>query len=510
MSIANPASIAENVERFRLAVADLFGLHFDDSKLAFLAELLRARAEASGCEDATYVQRVNDRSLAATEYRWLAQQLTVTETFFFRQIEQCRALLQVLSERMRESPSASIRLLSAGCATGEEPYSLAMLLRAQFGDAIAVRIRGVDLNPQGLERARRGRYTSWSLRETPPEQLARFFVQEGREYQLDAVIRGAVTFEERNLVAPNPELFWPASYDAVFCRNVLMYFAPEAARRIVAQIARSLVPGGFLFLGYAETLRGLSSQFHLRHDHGTFYYQLRDPAETAPLGHDQRSAAAAPVVAVAAPFTDSMTWVETIERSAERIHALGRTRPCAATPDPSAARVPSRDRIDLDPAFDLLRKERFAEALALIHELPPSSTRDPDVLLLRSVLFTHSGQLDLAEKTSRELLGLDEHSAGAHYLLALISEARGSREQAREHDQFALYLDPTFAMARLHLGLLALHTGERATARRELEQALLLLQREEGSRLLLFGGGFERPALVALCRAQLQTCGGIA
>ena len=99
-------------------------------------------------------------------------------------------------------------------------------------------------------------------------------------------------------------------------------------------------------------------------------------------------------------------------------------------------------------------------------------------------------------------------NAGAHYLLALCREGAGDSSAAAERDQVATYLDPAFAMPRLHLGLLARRKGDRERAREELGQALLLLQREDASRLLLFGGGFGREALSALCRAEILACGG--
>ena len=155
-----------------------------------------------------------------------------------------------------------------------------------------------------------------------------------------------------------------------------------------------------------------------------------------------------------------------------------------------------------------MREERFAEALEMMQRLPPESGRDPDVLLLHAALLTHRGRLAEAEEACRRLLDVDELSAGAHYLLALCREGARDRTGAVNHDQVAIYLDPSFAMPHLHLGLLARRAGDRAAAQRELGQALLLLQREDGSRVLLFGGGFSRETLVALCRTELVGCGG--
>ena len=140
--------------------------------------------------------------------------------------------------------------------------------------------------------------------------------------------------------------------------------------------------------------------------------------------------------------------------------------------------------------------------------LPVDSARDPDALLLQAVGLTHGGDLAVAERVCRELLELDEMSAGAHYLMALCREDAGDPRGAAEHDQLAVYLDPGFAMPRLHLGLLARRKGDLAGARRELGEALALLQREEASRLLLYGGGFNREVLLALCRAEILACEG--
>ena len=93
---------------------------------------------------------------------------------------------------------------------------------------------------------------------------------------LAEALRSAVRFEARNLAADDPELWPPASYDVIFCRNVLMYFAPEQMRAAVARMTQSLAPGGFLFLGHAETLRGLSDEFHLRHTYQKLGVNSRD------------------------------------------------------------------------------------------------------------------------------------------------------------------------------------------------------------------------------------------
>jgi chemotaxis protein methyltransferase CheR len=163
----------------------------------------------------------------------------------------------------------------------------------------------------------------------------------------------------------------------------------------------------------------------------------------------------------------------------------------------------------LEEVRELLRQERFDEALRAIASLPDDVGTDPDALLLEAVLLANSGNLPRAEEICRALVSSNELRPGAHYLLAFCQERRGDLLSAAEHDQTAIYLDPAFAMPHLHLGLLARRLGDLATARRELSEAQLLLAREDASRILLFGGGFNRAALTRFCQAQLDRCGGV-
>jgi chemotaxis protein methyltransferase CheR len=506
----------EVLERFRDLVVRRLGLYFNEANLGLVSDLFRQRLEATGQEPGAYLARFEALESSRQEIRELARGLTVAETYFFRNFDQFRAFSDVALRVWMRAPSSGrrLRILSAGCASGEEPYSLAILVREHLNEGAAreVSIKGVDVNPVMLEKAASARYSPWSLRETPPELHQRYFRPEGRDFALEENLRASVRFEERNLAEEDPELWQLEAYDVIFCRNVLMYFSPEKAQALVARIARALSPGGLLFLGHAETLRGLSQDFHLCHSHGTFYYQRKEASSGSAVGRDTAQAPetiSSPALALHEVAETAPSWVETIRRAAERIKSLAHARaePAAGNGGRREA-APFRPRWDLGVARELLEKERFAEALALLRTLPPESAEDTDVLLLKAVLLTLSGNLAQSEKVCSELLALDEMSAGAHYLMALCREAGGNRQEAIDHDQVAIYLDPGFAMARLHLGLMARRAGDKDTARRELGQALLLLQREDASRLLLFGGGFSREALVALCRSELVRCGG--
>lgn len=511
-------------ERFRGWIAQRLGLNFDDTKLGFLADVLGRRADHSGLARHTYLDRLEGGGVDA-ELQALAVELTVPETYFLRHFDQFRAFSEVaLPDALAaRAPVRTLNVLSAGCASGEEAFSLAILVRERALDpGWKVTIRAVDINPAMLAKAARGCYSAWALRETPADVQQRWFRSVGREFMLDESIRGAVSFQEVNLAQENPELWPPAFYDVIFCRNVLMYFTPDVAQALVGRFTRSLAPDGYLFLGHAETLRGLSNGYHLRHTHGTFYYQRkgtkgdeRGEPSVDPFNGAWRETPIAPAHPDRGKEGDSestwaKTWLDTVQRASDRIHALTE-RPTAenvreGARSPNLGRAP-QIATQLPLVLELLKQERFSDALDLLGHLPADSVRDPDIMLLRAALLTHSGQLSAAERASMQLLEYDELNTGAHYLLALCRESAGDRQGALEHDRAAVYLDPSFAMPRLHLGLMARRAGDAQTARRELEQALVLLKREDTSRLLLFGGGFGRDALIALCLAELKSGG---
>lgn len=493
----------DELDRFRSIIGSRLGLQFDDGRMDQMADALRQRLDAHGrmgCERYLATLAAGWRE----EMRQLASLLTVTETYFFRVPEHFRVLAEVgLPGRRRALNSdRPLRILSAGCASGDEPYSAAITVREQFPESANVVVVGIDLSPAMLAKAAEARYGPWSLRETPADLRERYFRREGGHFILDPKIRRMVTFEERNLGVENGTPWNLELFDIVFCRNTLMYMLPEAAKLTVARLTRTLVAGGLLFLSHAETLRGLSQDFHLCHTHETFYYQRREgePSQPAP---QKREPARYPVA------ESDLSWVDSVRLASEQIQNLSRHTGGGAVPPPASVAPAGHQRapLRLGLALDLLRQERFREALEAVGNLPAEFAKDPDVLLLRAVLLTNCGDSEAAEAVCRQLLAADDLNASAQYLAALCREHAGDFEGATERDRAAIYLDPAFAMPHLHLGLLAKRSRDWATLRKEMEHAARLLEREDASRILLLGGGFSRQALLEFSRAELQACG---
>ena len=504
-----------DVDRFRDLVAKRLGLAFDDARRDEIGALLQARLGAGHHRTAArYLESLANG--AREEIRTLADGLTVGETYFFRYREHFRVFEDILAGRLdaRAAPDRKLRILSAGAATGEEPYSLAVIAREVLGPGSASepRIVAVDVSPSAVHKASRACYSSWSLRDTPESTRERYFRAVAGGFELVSPIRAMVSFEERNLLEDDPTFWRPGSFDVVFCRNVLMYLTRDAMRSLIRRVAGALRPGGYLFLGHAETLRGLSPDFHLRHTHDTFYYQRRsDRAETDERPGVAQQTSAGPMAGLPPPPMDAgdVSWVQAIERASARIAGLAQQLPSAAGGVPGE---PSPDRAHAKAVrgnvLGLIREERFADAMTALGALPHASQSDPEAQLLAAVLLTNDGRHQAAQEVCERLLRADELSAGAHYLMALCREQAGDTKGAVEHDRAATHLEPAFAMPHLHLGLLARREGDLERARAELAHALTRLPDEDVSRILLYGGGFGREVLIELCQAELRACGG--
>jgi chemotaxis protein methyltransferase CheR len=459
--------------KFRERLADRLGWVFADNDLGQLSRVLHHRAAELGLSPAAYLNRLSglDGRGDPAELSRLAEELSITEPYFFRHSEQFRALTEeVLPARVRaRAGQRTLRLLSVGCSSGEEPYSLAIAAReAHPGTDWLVSVLGLDANPAVLRKATRAHYSAWSLRETPDNLRERWFHPAGADYELNSTIRETVTFRQHNVAEDDPALWSPGRYDVIFCRNLLMYLTGATAGALVARMTGALAAGGCLFLGHTDSLGSHPSGLEIRQSHHTFYYRRPDPAATADLAPPPRAVTASPRRKVPPP-------------------------PQGGT-----------DRYVR--ALALLKDERFGDALALL-EADPDPRPQPGDILLNGVLLTLVGRLDEAEILCRRLLDADGLYADAHHLLAVCLEGGASVDVAIEHYRLAAYLDPSFALPRLRLGLLSRRRGDDRTAGAELDRALHLLRDEREERIVLFGGGFGRVALSALCRTELDAGG---
>lgn len=259
---------------------------------------LAERARSLGLDEEAYLElAAGESDQAAREEDALADLLRVGETRFFRHQAQIRALRdRVLPERARIATAEArpLAVWSAGCATGEEPYTLALLL-LELAPPSGFEVLGTDLSEEALAVARRGLYAPDRLASIPTELRARGFV----EGQIRPELAERVRFSRHNLQSGRA----PGRFDLILCRNVLIYFDAEGRERVIARLWEALLPGGYLFVGYAETLRDHQARFTaLRDDDGLLYRRREpDPPLAAPRAPIASPASPASITSPARP-----------------------------------------------------------------------------------------------------------------------------------------------------------------------------------------------------------------
>ena len=259
---------------------DAAGLMFDDTRRDSLGYALGERLPVTGFADVTtYLDHVMSPE-GAEERQQLLDEVTIPETYFFRNPPQIRALRRhVLPELIRaNAESKRLVIWSAGCSTGEEPYTVAMLLLELLPDIRDwdVRIVATDVSQRALAAARRGRYGQRSVQLADEARVERFFALEHGDYVVRPEVRALVTFRHHNLVT-DPSPFLNREIDLVLCRNVTIYFDRETTRGLVERFHRALTDGGYLFLGHAETLWQVTDAFRLVTLGDAFVYRRIDP-----------------------------------------------------------------------------------------------------------------------------------------------------------------------------------------------------------------------------------------
>jgi chemotaxis protein methyltransferase CheR len=244
-------------------IQERFGLTFDGVRQDILGSRLQPRMRELRIETPrAYYEYLRFHPQRDAEFDRLPALVTNNETYFFRETRQFEILIEhVLPERRADAPARPLRLLSAGCSSGEEPYSLAIALH-DAGLPLAGRsweIDACDLNPERIGRAREGIYDETSLRACDPETRRRYFTAQDGRFRLKDRYRAGVRFFQSNLLAPGFTLEPP--YDVILCRNLLIYFCDSAFERLIGLFARSLAPGGYLLLGHSESLFDRGTEF---------------------------------------------------------------------------------------------------------------------------------------------------------------------------------------------------------------------------------------------------------
>lgn len=482
-------------------VASRMGLRFPVERWRDLERGLGSAAGEFGFKNAeSCIPWLLSASLSRSQIEVLASHLTVGETYFFRDKKTFEVLeRQILPELIHPLKAAEkrLRIWSAGCCTGEEPYSIAMLLDRLIPDLKEwnITVLATDIHPGFLRKASEGLYTEWSFRDAPPWIRQRYFrtEKEGR-FEIVPFLKQRVTFSYLNLA----EDVYPSltnntnAMDLIFCRNVLMYFDKERARKVIQNLFNVLVNGGWLIVSPSEASTDLFSQFATVNHPGVILYKKESdkPRKREALTHglpEERSLSFQPRLDSGAE-PEPLIFPEIKESFPLEVE-----KPKTQEPPPA----PYRE------ALASYEQGRYIDAADKIQGWLLHRPEDGRAMALLARVYANQGKLTEALQWCEKAIAAEKLSPCHHYLCATILQEQARVEEASLSLKRSLYLDPNFVLAHFALGNLAQRRGKFGESEKYFRNALSLLRGYRPEALLPESEGITAGRLLEVLRSMI-------
>lgn len=483
-------------------IVSKIGLHFPKERWRDLERGIGSVAREFGFDNAErYVQQLLSSPLTRNQIEILASHFTVGETYFFRE----KKIFEILEEnilpeliRSRWEGDKRLRIWSAGCATGEEAYSFAILLNKMLPDLKNwnITILATDINPRFLNKATHGIYSEWSFRGCPPSIKGRYFKRKEENcYEILSYIKRMVTVSYLNLAEDTyPSLLNNTNaMDIIFCRNVLMYFAPEYAEKVIQNLYRSLLGGGWLIVSPSETSHILFSQFATVNFPEVILYKKDSKKSRGepqpPLFYDTTEIFPQPFLGPAIQPEPEFSFAEPSGSSALKAEDL---KSDELQPTPFAE------------ATVLYEQGRYAEtAEKLLARFQDHQDKSKAICLLARAL-ANQGRLAEALEWCEKAISADRLNPMLYYLHATILEEQGLMDKAMRSMKRVLYLDQNFALAHFALGNLALRLEKSIESKKHFKNALSLLNTYRQEDALPESDGITVGRLMEIISSQLS------
>ncbi len=502
MSASLPDPLLQELSHY-LAVHT--GLFFPEKKWPALARGLGAVSRQTGFQDPQACAReIVSSEPSSPHLEALVEQLTIGETYFLRD----KAVFQALQDHVIRGlvdhprrPDRSLRFWSAGCATGEEPYSIAILMDRQFhlDKGRDVHIAGTDVNQRFLTHARTGRYTSWSLRSVPASIIDTYFIAHPpNRFELIPRIRGKVRFSRLNFAVPDypKHLEIPLPVDVILCRNVLMYHDAISRAHILERLVELLETNGWLITSPAEAGFVTSGALTpVRFSNAVFF--RKGPARKSD----------------ASPQASKKEGI-----SAHRPAARPETPPSEA-PGPALNRRVTDTRelasASLQETYEAAnsdyQKGRYRAAAEKLENIRVSShCRNGSFLMHTAALAllarcrANLGELKEAESACQKAIASEKLNPELYYLLATIHQAGNDIEAAIRSLKQTLYLDPDFVMAQFQMGLLMRQKGRPQESNKRFSNTAMLLKAKPAEEILPHSEGMTAGRLLETVQSLLS------
>ncbi len=460
----------------------LYGLVLQDHELPSLRQAVEHRLGYLQINSISqYFDLLNSNH--SQEWRELVNVVTINHTFFFRNQPQFTVLENtVLPELIRQKKKISpykkptLTIWSAGCSTGEEPYSIAMLLSKCLNlEDWHIEILATDISEQALSLARQGTYSSNAVGSLDRTYSIPFFKpinDDPSHFLIHEDIKRMVRFDYLNLI-DSP---FPQQIDIIFCRNVMIYFDTSSIQNIIKRFEQSLSNPGYLFIGHSESLHGLSHDLHLCHDQEGIFYQ-----NTAPHSAPGR------------------------ELVQQRIHQRPKRHLVAIPAKPLQSESPRPLAQQLQDINSAYHQKDYPRALRLSQQTRQDYPDVCEPLYYMAQIYLNQRDFDLTSQSLHQLLKQYPMYAPGYYLKGILALEQRDLEQAKTYLKKAVYIQHEFPMAYFSLGLVYSQNNEADAAIRAYRNTLkILMQQDDFEREVEHSGGFTHETLISICHNSIE------
>lgn len=451
-------------------IKSVLGLDFPREKWGDFERALKSAYHDMGYNDIeSCAQGILWREIEREELEILAAALTVGETYFFREPGSLSAFeYSILPEIIREKQRGDrrLRIWSAGCATGEEPYTIAMILKRSIpaGTGMDISLTATDINMKFIKKALSGSYTKWSFRNVPESVINSYFKKNiENRFDIDEKIRNMVSFSYLNLMDESyPSVLNNTNaVDVIFCRNVLMYFSRDNITSVVRKFYNSLNTGGYLIVSQTELSEFYFGDFESVKFPEAIVYRKNPGKKFSEPGIE-------PLPAMKHPTPDLFFEREHLLNDI-KIPAVEQISPPRETKKPQPPAMDEIRRLFNAGDYDAAQKQ----LLPLISD----GQGNPEASSLLARIYANRGMLGEAEKLCRDAVAADGMNSAYHYLLATINREMGKINDALASLRKAIYLDNDFAIAYYTVGVIAQGQGNRGEALKNFNAALSILKK---------------------------------
>ena len=466
-------------ELFQKLLIEESGLYFDKERSQSLRLALWERLQKRKCDSyQEYYNLLKFHPQGRLEIRELLDLITVGETYFFRNRPQFEALMRsVLPEIIQTkmySPDKSIRIWSAGCSKGDEPYSIAIATMEVLPSYKNwnISILGTDINRKALIYSKEAIYKKKDVLHLPREYLDKYFDKKGTGFVLRDKVKELVRFESHNLAKPPFTLEGMQEMDIIFCRNVTIYFDFQTTKRVIDNFYDCLAMNGYLFPGHAETLWQVTNKFETVEFPQAFIYKK--------ASHPVQEEAMKPFMSVPEIKLEEMQPLRTQIEEIEPLY---------------------------EEATRLFNEKKYPEAISLFDKIIAQDKNHIRAYFAKATILANQAKYQESARTLARITEVDNLYIEAYYLLGVLSYKMGDFKAAETQFRKVIYIEPEIVLPYFNLGNIYLYQRKFGRALREFKNAIKLLENRPKDEQVGFCKDFTVESLLRACENSMEEIG---